>query len=91
MISRNSHRSVYHTAFLRQLKIEYLYEDINKDTNIPEAVGLEEVKRGLEEYPEAVLVVLTSPTYEGRQPLHVFLNLTKFPLGCANYQILLFP
>ncbi len=65
LISRNSHRSVYHTAFLRQLKIEYLYEDINKDTNIPEAVGLEEVKRGLEEYPEAVLVVLTSPTYEG--------------------------
>lgn len=65
LISRNSHRSVYHTAFLRQLKVEYLYEDMDKDINIPEAVGLEEIKRGLEEHPEAILVVLTSPTYEG--------------------------
>lgn len=63
--ARNSHKAVYHAAALRQLKIEYLYPDIDQITGLPGSISPEQVRDALREHPEAVLVAVTSPTYEG--------------------------
>lgn len=66
LISRNCHKSVYHAAYLRQLKLHYIYPEILKEYDICEAVSAEQVKEALEENQGVSAVLIVSPTYEGR-------------------------
>lgn len=66
LMSRNCHKSAYHAVYLRRLKPHYLYPDYLEQFGILEAVTPEQVRRGLDEAPEAEAVLVVSPTYEGR-------------------------
>lgn len=66
LIVRNCHKSVYHGAYLRQLKLHYIYPDILEEYDICEAVSPSQVAEALEEYPQVAAVLIVSPTYEGR-------------------------
>lgn len=65
LMARNCHRSVYHAAYLRRLRLSYLDPELD-EYNMAEAVTPDQVREVLdaEEGIEAVLIV--SPTYEGR-------------------------
>lgn len=65
IMARNCHKAVYHVVQLLELDPIYLYPNIDEKFNICEAVTPEQVEQALLLYPEAVAVVLTSPTYEG--------------------------
>lgn len=65
LIARNCHKSVYHAAYLQELKLHYIYPDIIEEYDIYDAISPEAVKAALELYPESKAVVITSPTYEG--------------------------
>lgn len=64
IIARDSHKSVYNAAFLRQLEVSYLYPHMQ---NRPYAgpVTPEMVEQALQRDPLAKAVVITSPSYEG--------------------------
>ena len=66
IMARNSHKSAYHAAYLRKLKIAYLYPEQIRDYEINEAVRAEQVREALRSCPQAEAVFLVSPTYEGR-------------------------
>ncbi|MCM1058435.1 MAG: aminotransferase class I/II-fold pyridoxal phosphate-dependent enzyme [Firmicutes bacterium] len=66
LMARNCHKSAYHAAYLRNLKISYLYPAVLEEYNIVEAVTPKQVSRGLEKAPDAGAVLVVSPTYEGR-------------------------
>ncbi len=66
LIARNCHKSVYHTAYLRQLTLRYIYPQILEEYDICEAVTVEQVREALEKYPQVGAVLIVSPTYEGR-------------------------
>ncbi len=65
LIARNCHKSIYHGAFLQELKLRYLYPGQIREYGIADAVSPEEVEEALVRYPECKAVVITSPTYEG--------------------------
>ena len=65
LIARNCHKSVYHAAYLQELKLRYIYPKQIEEYDIHDAISPEAVKSALEEYPECKAVVITSPTYEG--------------------------
>ncbi|SDB44531.1 Arginine/lysine/ornithine decarboxylase [Pseudobutyrivibrio sp. YE44] len=64
IIQRNSHKSVYNSAMLRHLKVEYICPRLF-DNGIYQAVSLEEVHQAVEKAKNPRAIVLTSPTYEG--------------------------
>ncbi len=64
LMARNSHKSVYHAAYLRQLSTIYLNPVFSR-FGIYGAVSPKEVERKLRENPDVDAVILTSPTYEG--------------------------
>ena len=66
LMARNCHRSAYHAAYLKNLKISYIYPEIWGDYDIFEAVTPRKVKEALEKAPDAGAVLVVSPTYEGR-------------------------
>lgn len=66
LMSRNCHKSVYHAAYLRNLKISYLYPKVLEEFDIFEAVTPEQVRAALEREPDIGAVLVVSPTYEGR-------------------------
>lgn len=66
LIARNCHKSVYHAAYLRQLKLQYIYPDVLEGYDICEAVSAEQVAEALEAHPQVAAVLIVSPTYEGR-------------------------
>ncbi|HHV09281.1 MAG TPA: aminotransferase class I/II-fold pyridoxal phosphate-dependent enzyme [Clostridiales bacterium] len=65
LIARNSHKSVYHGAMVRNLRPVYCYPQ--KLGQIPVNGGIlpENIEGLLIKHPETRLVVITSPTYEG--------------------------
>ena len=65
LIARNSHKSVYNGVFLKELKCDYIYPQINKKTGINQAITAENVDKCLSENPLIKAVLITSPTYEG--------------------------
>lgn len=65
LIARNSHKSAYHAAYLRQLHLIYLYPESIADCEINGGISPEKVKQQLSQSPEIKAVFLTSPTYEG--------------------------
>ncbi len=66
LMARNCHKSAYHAAYLRNLKISYLYPEIMKEYDICEAVTPAQVREMLESRPDVGAVLAVSPTYEGR-------------------------
>lgn len=66
LIVRNSHKSVYHGAYLRQLTLRYIYPQMLNEFEVCEAVTAGQVQAALEEYPNVAAVLIVSPTYEGR-------------------------
>ncbi len=65
LIARNSHKSVYHAAYLRQLHLIYLYPESIPGCEINGGISPEKLKQQLIQSPEVKAVFLTSPTYEG--------------------------
>lgn len=66
LITRNCHKSVYHAAYLRQLKLHYIYPNMLEKYDICEAATPMQVQEALEKNPEVSAVLIVSPTYEGR-------------------------
>ena len=66
LISRNCHKSVYHAAYLRQLRLSYIYPEINSEFDICEAVTAKQVEEMLDQDSSIQAVLIVSPTYEGR-------------------------
>ncbi|MFI3238600.1 MAG: aminotransferase class I/II-fold pyridoxal phosphate-dependent enzyme [Lachnospiraceae bacterium] len=65
LIARNSHKSVYHAAFLRDLDVAYLYPCVDEIYGIPLPISPDMVETALEQNPNIQAVLITSPTYEG--------------------------
>lgn len=66
LMARNCHKSAYHAAYLKNLKLSYLYPEILGEYDIFEAVTPEQVRAALEKTPDIGAVLVVSPTYEGR-------------------------
>ena len=65
LIGRNCHKSVYHAAYLRNLNLEYLWPEYDSEWEVFTRVSVASVESKLEQHPEAKVVLITSPTYEG--------------------------
>ncbi len=64
IIGRNAHKSVYHGAILRRLQVAYVTPRVTEE-NVATIVGLQGYREAMDENPDAVAIVVTSPTYEG--------------------------
>lgn len=80
LMGRNCHKSVYHGAYLQELKVSYLYPELLEYGmggmavgakagaavgTIAGAIAPEEVEEKLRKEPDIGAVLITSPTYEG--------------------------
>lgn len=65
LMARNCHCAVYHAIRMFGLHAEYIQPDYD-EYGIAEGIRLEQVQKALERCELASLVILTSPTYEGR-------------------------
>ncbi|MCM1027928.1 MAG: aminotransferase class I/II-fold pyridoxal phosphate-dependent enzyme [Roseburia sp.] len=66
LMARNCHMSAYHAAYLRGLKVTYLYPELLEEYDIYEAVTGDQIRLALEREPDIGAVLIVSPTYEGR-------------------------
>ncbi len=66
LMARNCHRSAYHTVYLRQLQVTYLYPGEHGNWGICEPVTLGQIQEALDQNPGIDAVLIVSPTYEGR-------------------------
>ncbi|MCM1568580.1 MAG: aminotransferase class I/II-fold pyridoxal phosphate-dependent enzyme [Roseburia sp.] len=69
LMARNSHKSAYHAAYLRQLKISYLYPRQLDGYFVCDGISPKQVREALEQdmpEPGTGAVFIVSPTYEGR-------------------------
>lgn len=66
LMSRDSHKSVYHGAYLRELRLSYLYPERAENFAFYEAVTPGQVEEVLERESDIGAVLIVSPTYEGR-------------------------
>ena len=64
LVARNSHKAVYHSIFLQELRAVYLYPEITRQ-GIQGMITPEAVEEKLRDHPEIWTVVITSPTYDG--------------------------
>ena len=64
IMARNCHKSVYHAAELRELKTHYIYPELLPE-GILGGISVEMAEEAFEKYPEAKVLILTSPTYDG--------------------------
>lgn len=65
LIARNCHKAVYHAAYLRDLKVSYIYPHEDAKLGINGGISPQRVERCLDENPDIEAVLLTSPTYDG--------------------------
>lgn len=65
LMVRNAHKSAYYAVALRNIKVDYLYPEINEEFQFCEAVTPKQVQEALDE-KEYDAVFIVSPTYEGR-------------------------
>ena len=65
IVARNCHKSVYHGIELCRLKPTYIFPKTDPASGICGSVTPAQVDRALADAPDARLVILTSPTYEG--------------------------
>ena len=65
IMARNSHKSAYNAAYLRNLEISFIYPEFIGEYAMNGGIEQWEVRRAIEENPDAEAVFITSPTYEG--------------------------
>ena len=65
IVARNCHKSVYNGLQLVNAKVMYLLPEWDGMLGCYGTVSSEAVEKALEEVPDAKLVIVTSPTYEG--------------------------
>lgn len=65
LMVRGCHRSVYHGAYLRKLKVEYLWTGVYPDFGCSLPADADMIERSLLEDAEIGAVLIVSPTYEG--------------------------
>lgn len=65
IVSRNSHKAVYHAIELNGLYTYYLNPTEDEEYQISGSISLEMVKEAIHKNEDAKLIILTSPTYEG--------------------------
>lgn len=63
--ARNCHRSVWHAAELRELRVHTIDPAVDEAFCVSGSVTPEAVEEALRQHPDAGAVVVTSPTYEG--------------------------
>ncbi|MDE6015093.1 MAG: aminotransferase class I/II-fold pyridoxal phosphate-dependent enzyme [Acetatifactor sp.] len=66
LMARDCHKSAYHAAYLRGLKVSYLYAERVKGFDFNEAVTPGQVEQALAKESDIGAVLIVSPTYEGR-------------------------
>lgn len=65
LMARNCHKAAYHGAYLRNLKVKYLYPSREESVGLNGGISARQVEENLRRYPETEAVFLTSPTYDG--------------------------
>jgi len=65
IVARNCHKSVWHAIEIGGLIPHCILPPINKEHGICAAITAESVEEAFKKAPDAVAVILTSPTYEG--------------------------
>ena len=65
LMARNSHKAVYHAAYLRNLRPVYLYPQLIEKFGINGGISPEDVDNYLKNDKEIEAVLVTSPTYDG--------------------------
>ena len=65
LIARNCHKAVYHAAYLRELKVSYIYPQEDGQVGINGGISPQNVERCLQENRDIEAVLITSPTYDG--------------------------
>lgn len=65
LLARNCHKAVYHAVQLLGLRPVYLQPAVDVAFGITASVTPQQVEAALAAHPEAALVIVTSPTYEG--------------------------
>ncbi len=65
LLPRGCHKSVYHALELRDLRPVYLPVPMDDGLGVAGSLRPETVAAALEAHPEAKMVIVTSPTYEG--------------------------
>ena len=65
VVARNSHKSVYNGIELCRLQPTYIYPKIDPESGICGSITPAQVDAALADTPDAKLVIVTSPTYEG--------------------------
>lgn len=65
LLARNCHKSVYHAIELCCLRPIYLMPVTDPGTGVAGSIAPGQVEKAFARHPEAALVILTSPTYEG--------------------------
>ena len=65
LISRGSHMSVYHAAYLAGIRLKYIYPQIDDETYLAQGISAAAVIKKLEEDADIGAVLINSPTYEG--------------------------
>lgn len=65
LVARNSHKSVYHAIYLKELNPVYIYPQQLPEYGINGGISPAEIEKMLIKYPDIKLVMITSPTYEG--------------------------
>lgn len=66
LMARNCHKSAYHAAYLRRLKISYLYPKVLEGYGIADGISARQVAEALSQEKDIDAVLVVSPTYEGR-------------------------
>ena len=66
LMARNCHKSAYHAAYLRHLRISYLYPRIMEGYGIYDGITAQQVEEALRQKKDIDAVLIVSPTYEGR-------------------------
>ena len=79
LVARNCHKSVYHAIELLDLRPMYLAPVIDPYSGVAGSIDPADVETALAEHPDARLVVITSPTYEG-----VMSELPGIALRCSR-------
>lgn len=66
LMARNCHKSAYHAAYLRKLRLTYLMPPVLAGFGICEGISPKQVEEALTKDPSIQAVLIVSPTYEGR-------------------------
>ncbi|SES02682.1 aminotransferase class I/II-fold pyridoxal phosphate-dependent enzyme [Lachnobacterium bovis] len=64
LVARNSHKAVYNSIFLRELKATYVMPEVTK-MGLQGSISPQQIEKELKNNNSIKVVVITSPTYDG--------------------------